>query len=103
MAEEKLRTELYDSFKNRALVYHLIFDELRTELGAARAEEILSRAIYRRGQQKGREQYARFAPGDLAGLKAAFLATWPTTAACSSPKWSIATRRRWTSSSTPVR
>jgi hypothetical protein len=73
MAEEQLRTELYDSFRNRALVYHLIFDELRTELGAARAEEILSRAIYRRGQQRGREAYARFAPGDLAGLKAAFL------------------------------
>jgi hypothetical protein len=73
MAEENLRTQLYDSFKNRAVIYYLIFDELRTELGAARAEEILSRAIYRRGRQKGREQYARFAPDDLAGLKAAFL------------------------------
>ena len=73
MAEENLRTQLYDSFKNRAVIYYLIFDELRTELGAARAEELLSRAIYRRGQQKGREQYARYAPDDLAGLKAAFL------------------------------
>jgi hypothetical protein len=73
MSEESLRTQLYDSFTNRAAIYYLIFDELRTELGAARAEEILARAIYRRGQQKGREQYARFAPHDLAGLKAAFL------------------------------
>jgi hypothetical protein len=74
MAEEQLRAQLYDSFKNRAVIYSLILDELRTELGAARAEEILSRAIYRRGQQRGREQYARFAPDDLAGLKTAFLA-----------------------------
>ena len=74
MIEEKLRTELYESFKNRAVIYYLIFEELRTELGAARAEEILSRAIYRRGQQQGRERYARFAPADLAGLKTAFLA-----------------------------
>jgi hypothetical protein len=74
MAEEKLRTQLYDSFKNRAVIYYLIFDELRTELGALRAEEILARAIYRRGQERGREQFARFAPGDLVGLKTAFLA-----------------------------
>jgi hypothetical protein len=73
MAEEQLRAQLYDSFKNRAVIYYLIFDELRTELGAARAEEILSRAIYRRGQQQGRERFARFAPSDLAGLKEAFL------------------------------
>jgi hypothetical protein len=74
MSEEQLRAQLYDSFKNRAMIYSLIFDQLRTELGAARAEEILSRAIYRRGQQQGRERYARFAPADLAGLKTAFLA-----------------------------
>ncbi len=73
MSEELLRSQLYESFKNRALIYHLIFDELREELGQDRAEEILSRAIYRRGQQRGREQFARFAPDDLAGLKAAFL------------------------------
>ncbi len=73
MSEDLLRSQLYESFKNRALIYHLIFDELREELGQDRAEEILSRAIYRRGQQRGREKYARFAPADLAGLKAAFL------------------------------
>jgi hypothetical protein len=74
MSEESLRKQLYDSFKNRALIYHLIFEELREELGDARAEEVLSRAIYRRGEQKGRESYARFGPDDMAGLKAAFLA-----------------------------
>ena len=74
MSEETLRKQLYESFKNRAAIYFLIFDELRTELGALRAEEILSRAIYRRGRERGREHYARFAPADLNGLKTAFLA-----------------------------
>ncbi|MCE5266949.1 MAG: L-2-amino-thiazoline-4-carboxylic acid hydrolase [Planctomycetaceae bacterium] len=73
MSEQQLRKQLYDSFKNRAMIYYLIFDELREELGEDRAEEILSRAIYRRGEQKGRDKYAQFAPRDLPGLKAAFL------------------------------
>jgi hypothetical protein len=77
MTEDTLRAQLYDSFKNRAAIYYLIFDELRRELGAARAEEILSRAIYRRGQEKGQEKYARFAPRDLAGLQDKFMAGLP--------------------------
>ncbi len=74
--EEELRQQLYDAFKNRAVLYYLIFDELRKELGADRAEEILQRAIYRRGAQKG-AKYARFAPDDLLGLEQAFLAALP--------------------------
>jgi hypothetical protein len=77
MSEEQLRTELYDSFKNRAMIYRSIFDELRAELGADRAEQLLGRAIYRRGEARGREKYAQFAPGDLAGLKRAFLEGLP--------------------------
>jgi hypothetical protein len=77
MSEDVLRRQLYDSFKNRAAIYWLIYDELRRELGAERAEEILGRAIYRRGEQKGREKYARFGPADLAGLKSAFLGGLP--------------------------
>ena len=73
MSEESLRHQLYDSFKNRARIYYLIFDELRTELGAQRAEAILMRAIYRRGVENGAAKFARFAPDDMAGLKAAFL------------------------------
>lgn len=74
MSEEQLRRQLYDSFKNRAMIYYSIFDELRAELGADRAEELLSRAIRRRGELKGIENYAQFAPNDLAGLKDAFMA-----------------------------
>jgi hypothetical protein len=73
MSEETLRRQLYESYKNRARIYHLIFDELRRELGAERAEAVLMRAIYRRGEEIGRAKYGQFAPGDLAGLKAAFL------------------------------
>ena len=73
MSEETLRRQLYESYKNRARIYYLIFDELRRELGAERAEALLMRAIYRRGEEIGRAKYGQFAPGDLAGLKAAFL------------------------------
>ena len=73
MSEETLRKQLYDSYKNRAILYYLIFEEMRTELGAAKAEEVLARAIYRRGVQKGRQKYAQYGPRDLAGLKEAFL------------------------------
>jgi hypothetical protein len=73
MSEQQLRTQLYDSFKNRAIIYYFIYDELREELGADRAEELLSRAIRRRGEARGREAYAQFAPNNLAALKAAFL------------------------------
>ena len=73
MQEKILRQQLYDSFKNRAMIYYLIYDELRTELGAERAEEILSRAVYRRGCETGRKKFAQYAPNNLAGLQKDFL------------------------------
>jgi hypothetical protein len=76
MSEEQLREQLYDSFKNRAILYYLIFDELRSEIGAQRAEEVLQRAVYRRGVEKGRK-YAPYGPRDLEGLKAHFLGGIP--------------------------
>jgi hypothetical protein len=74
MSDSQLRAELYDSYKNRALIYREIFDELRQELGDERAEALLRRAIRRRGEAKGHEKFARFAPNDLMGLRDAFLA-----------------------------
>lgn len=76
MSEEKLREQLYDSFKNRALIYYQIYEELLRELGPARAEEVMQRAIYERGADKGRK-YAAFAPANLEGLKQTFLAGVP--------------------------
>jgi hypothetical protein len=73
MPEESLRRQLYDSFKNRARIYYLIFDELSKELGSERAESVLGRAIYRRGVEIGASKFARLAPCDLAGLESAFL------------------------------
>lgn len=70
--EEQLRQQLYEAFRNRAMIYYLVYDELRKELGPQRAEAILSRAIYRRGQQRA-AKYAPYAPGDLEGVKQAFL------------------------------
>jgi hypothetical protein len=75
MSEKKLREELNESFKHRAILYYLIYDEMRKELGAARAEAILGRAIYRRGAQKGKPKYGPFAPSDLAGVRKTFLVT----------------------------
>lgn len=85
MSEQRLREELYDSFKNRAAIYYLIFDELRRELGASRAEEILQRAIYRRGAQKG-GKLAAFAPDKLGDLQTAFLAGIPDGGAMFGPE-----------------
>jgi len=73
MSQETLRRQLYDSFKNRAILYYLIFDEMRQEIGEEKAEEILGRAIYRRGAQAGKAKFAEFGPDDLAGLQKAFL------------------------------
>ena len=76
MTEENLRNELLASFKNRAVLYYLIFDELREEVGQQKAVAILKRAIYRRGKEIG-QQFCQFAPKDLAGLKHAFLGIIP--------------------------
>ena len=85
MSERELRRQLYDSFKNRAIIYHLIFDELRDQLGAERAEQILGTAIYKRGTQKG-HKYAAFAPDDLKGLEKAFVGGIPDDGAMFRPE-----------------
>lgn len=76
MSEQQLREQLYASFRHRAMLYYLIFDELRQAVGQPQAEEILRRAIRRRGEQIG-QQFAAFAPGDLPGLRDAFLKAIP--------------------------
>ena len=70
--ENTLRSQLWASFKNRAMVYLEMYRVLEEEFGAQRAAELLKKAIYRRGCDIGR-RFERFGPGDLAGLKEAFL------------------------------
>jgi hypothetical protein len=87
MSEEQLRKELRASFKNRAILYYCIFDELRQQFGEKSAIEVMKRAIYRRGQQVGK-QFAEFAPNDLEGLKSAFLRIIPEGGRMFEPRFS---------------
>jgi hypothetical protein len=77
MPEKDLRNALYSSFKNRAMMYYHIFDELRKEIGEKKATAIMKRAIHKRGVQVGKELLAKYGPDDLEGLKNAFLALDP--------------------------
>jgi L-2-amino-thiazoline-4-carboxylic acid hydrolase len=74
--EARLRNEVYAAFKNRALVYWHVFDELRRALGAPQAETLLARAIEARGREIGRA-FAPYGPADLSGLRDAFVAGVP--------------------------
>lgn len=76
MSEQELRAQLYAAFKHRAMLYYLIFDELRQALDEPRAIEIMQRAIRRRGEVVG-QKYAPYAPADLPALRDAFLANIP--------------------------
>ncbi len=72
MAEEDLRRAVYGAFKNRAMMYYHIFDEMRKEIGEEKAASIMKKAIYRRGLEIGKP-LAKYAPGDMEGLKKAFI------------------------------
>ena len=85
MSEETLRRQLYESFANRAHIYHLLFSQLRSELGAEKAAEVMGRAIYQRGVQNA-ARYASFASRDLEGLGRAFLANLPDDGAMFGPE-----------------
>jgi hypothetical protein len=85
MSEEKLRHQLYEAFANRAHIYHLLFSQLRSELGVERAAELMGRAIYQRGVQNA-GKYASFAPQDLEGLRQAFVANLPDEGAMFAPE-----------------
>ena len=73
---ERLRGELYAAFKNRALMYWHVFDELRKALGEPQATSLMARAIEARGREIGR-QFARYGPADVAGLRDAFVSGVP--------------------------
>ncbi len=76
MSEQDLRNSLYGSFKNRAMMYYHIFDEMRKEIGEEKATEIITRGIYKRGLEIG-QQFAAYGPSDMNGLKDAFLGFVP--------------------------
>jgi hypothetical protein len=73
MSEKNLRQQLYAAYKNRAMMYYHIFQELRREIGEDKAAETMKRGIYNRGLEIGKK-YVQYSPADLEGLKDAFLA-----------------------------
>jgi hypothetical protein len=73
---DQLERELKDSFKNRALIYWAIYDELRRELGAEKAGAVLSRAIERRGKEAG-DALFRGIPADPVKIGERFLVASP--------------------------
>lgn len=74
MSEEKLRRDLRAAFANRAMLYWTIYQTLEAELGLERAEALLSAGIRARGAEVA-GVLASHAPGDMAGLRDAFLGT----------------------------
>lgn len=59
--------------KNRARIYAHIYKELSKEVGADKATEILKKAIYARGEEKGEQLAARIKKPDLHELAVAFV------------------------------
>ena len=75
--EDKLTRELDSSHKQRALLYWAIYQEMSKELGAARAETILTRAIERRGQEAGAQLFGKLAAPTPDQVAETFLAVSP--------------------------
>lgn len=74
---EKLAAELDAAFRNRADLYRLMLDELSDDFGTEKAEEILIRAIEKRGREVAEVAFARFGANDARAIGEAFLAVSP--------------------------
>jgi hypothetical protein len=64
---------LVNELKNRARIYVHIYRELSKEVGRAKAVEILKRALYARGREKGAQLANRLGGRDLHELAIAFM------------------------------
>jgi hypothetical protein len=64
---------LRDEIKNRAKIYVCIYRELAKEVGREKAAGILKRALYARGEEKGRQLAIKLGSTDLRQLAAAFV------------------------------
>lgn len=74
---EKLALELDSAFKNRADLYRLMLEELTQEMGAARAEAVMIRAIEKRGREVAAAAFSKFGPNDARAIGEAFLSVSP--------------------------
>jgi hypothetical protein len=66
-------TVLINELKNRARIYCCIYRELSKEVGKANAVEILKKALYARGREKGVQLAARLGEPDLHKMAIAFV------------------------------
>jgi hypothetical protein len=82
---ERLREQLRQAIKSRAMVYFAVYEELTAELGEQRAVDILKRAIFKRGAAIA-GHFAPHAPGDLEGLRDHFLGFIPEGEALFAPQ-----------------
>ncbi len=83
--KDKANKDVVGAMKMRARMYYRIFCELREELGEERATAIMKRGI-RQGGKDAAANLAQYAPGDLQGLKDAFLSSVPDNASMFSPE-----------------
>ena len=67
MTKDDLEEELRAANANRAILYYLIFDELRNARGEAEASKIMRAAIHRRGQELA-ASIKQFAPDRVKAL-----------------------------------
>ncbi len=70
---EDLRQQLKAALKSRAMLYASLLDELTAEVGAAKAEAIMTRAIHARGAAAGNRFFSSHAPADFEGLRHRFI------------------------------
>ncbi len=84
MSDDNMREHLINAMKSRAMFYWAFYKEFSAEIGPEKAAEIMKRAIYKRGLEIGK-QFKKFAPGDMAGLKDAFVANVPDPQATFNP------------------
>jgi hypothetical protein len=64
---------LRDEIKNRAKIYAHIYRELSQEIGPDKAAKVLKRALYAKGQEKGRQLAIKLGEPNLQQLAAAFI------------------------------
>jgi hypothetical protein len=64
---------LKDEIKNRALIYYEVYLQLSAELGPEKAIQLMGKAIYERGSEKGRRLAEKIGEPDLSRLARAFV------------------------------
>jgi hypothetical protein len=84
MSQDEMRQHLINAIKSRALFYWAFYQEFSAEIGPEKTAEIMKRAIYKRGIEIGKA-FGKFAPGDMAGLKDAFVDNVPDPEATFNP------------------